>query len=81
MDKTRGPEFVALPLDEQIDSRRSAIRTDKLDMTFGEFASMYERKELVVAPAYQRLFRWTLGQRARFIESIRSVSYASDLCR
>lgn len=57
-------------LDELIDNRRSEVRTDKLDMTFGEFASMYERGELVVAPAYQRLFRWKDGQKGRFIESI-----------
>lgn len=70
MKKTRGPEFKALPLDEQIDSKRSDIRTDKLDMTYGEFASMYERTELVIAPDYQRLFRWTPTQKSRFIESI-----------
>ena len=70
MKKTRGAEFKALSLDEQIDSKRSDIRTDKLDMTFGEFANMYEREELVVAPAYQRLFRWTQAQKGRFIESI-----------
>lgn len=57
-------------LDDLIDSRRIEIRTDKLDMTFGEFASMYERQELVVAPAYQRLFRWKDGQKGRFIESV-----------
>ncbi len=57
-------------LDELIDERRTDIRTDKLDMTFGEFASMYEREELIVAPAYQRLFRWQEGQKGRFIESV-----------
>lgn len=67
---TRGPEFNALTLDEQIDTKRSDIRTDKLDLTYGEFANMYERKELVVAPDYQRLFRWTPTQKSRFIESI-----------
>jgi len=59
-----------LPLDEQIDARRSDIRTDKLDMTYGEFANMYEEGELIVAPAYQRLFRWSPAQKTRFIESI-----------
>lgn len=68
--KTRGPEFKALDLDEQIDTKRSDIRTDKLDMTFGEFANMYDNGELVVAPDYQRLFRWTPTQKSRFIESI-----------
>jgi hypothetical protein len=57
-------------LDARIDKGRSDIRTDKLDMTFGEFASMYERGELIVTPAYQRLFRWKDGQKGRFIESV-----------
>lgn len=70
MKKTRSPEFRTLPLDEQIDSKRSDIRTDKLDMTYGEFANMYEGRELVIAPEYQRLFRWTPTQKSRFIESI-----------
>ena len=70
MAKQRNPEASLSKLDEQIDSRRSDIRTDKLDMTYGEFANMYEAGELVVAPAYQRLFRWNPSQKSRFIESI-----------
>jgi uncharacterized protein with ParB-like and HNH nuclease domain len=31
---------------------------------------MYEAGELNVRPDYQRLFRWTEGQRSRFIESL-----------
>lgn len=68
--KTQGSEFRELSLDEQIDAKRSDMRSDKLDMTFGEFASMFERGELIVAPDYQRLFRWTPTQKSRFIESI-----------
>lgn len=70
MKETRGPEFKRLPLDDQIDLKRSDIRTDKLDMTFGEFANLYDNGELVVAPDYQRLFRWNPTQKSRFIESI-----------
>lgn len=70
MAKQRNPDASLSKLDEQIDSRRSDIRTDKLDMTYGEFANMYEAGELVVAPAYQRLFRWNPNQKSRFIESI-----------
>jgi hypothetical protein len=57
-------------LDERIDIRRNTIRTDKLDITFGELASMYEERELVIFPAYQRLFRWSSGQKAKFVESL-----------
>lgn len=70
MAKQRSSDDSLTSLDEQVDSRRSDIRTDKLDMTYGEFANMYEAGELVVAPAYQRLFRWTPSQKSRFIESI-----------
>lgn len=57
-------------LDKLIDERRIEIRTDKLDMTFGEFANMYESDELIVAPDYQRLFRWKAAQKGRFVESL-----------
>lgn len=57
-------------LDQQIDSQRNSIRTDKLDMTYGELASLYEAGELVISPDYQRLFRWSEVQKARFVESV-----------
>lgn len=68
--RTSRSETDTTPLDEQIERRRADIRVDKLDMTYSEFANMYERGELVVSPAYQRLFRWTGSQKAKFIESI-----------
>ncbi|MEZ4271748.1 MAG: DUF262 domain-containing protein [Myxococcota bacterium] len=70
MTAAKSKSFASLSLDEQIDRRRSDMRADKLDMTYGDFANMYEGKELVIAPAYQRLFRWKPGQKTRFIESI-----------
>ncbi len=57
-------------LDKKIDTARNTIRTDKLDITYGELATMYENKELKIAPDYQRLFRWDIAQKTRFIESI-----------
>ena len=57
-------------IDAQIDVARNDIRTDKLDISFGELANLYENDELRVSPDYQRLFRWSPIQRARFIESI-----------
>lgn len=64
---SRAPD---LSLDDQIDKLRSDIRTDKLDMTFGEFANLYEQNELIISPPFQRLYRWTSGQKFRFIESL-----------
>ena len=57
-------------IDAEIAEARNEIRTDKLDMSFGELANLYEDKELVIRPEYQRLFRWSDTQKARFIESI-----------
>jgi len=57
-------------IDAEIAEARNEIRTDKLDMSFGELANLYEEEELVIRPEYQRLFRWSATQKARFIESI-----------
>lgn len=57
-------------LDQQIQQERKTIFTDKVDVSWGELANMYRDKELIIQPEYQRLYRWTLGQKTRFIESI-----------
>jgi hypothetical protein len=60
----------AVELDIQIDAERNNIRTDKIDLSYGELASLYENRELIISPEYQRLFRWTADQKASFIESL-----------
>jgi len=60
----------SIQLEEQIDVEMTHLRTDKLDITFGELANMYDNEELIIAPDYQRQFRWTAGQKSLFIESI-----------
>ena len=57
-------------LDYQIDETRNSLKTGRLDMSYGEIMSMYETEELIIAPAFQRLFRWSLEQKTKFIESI-----------
>jgi hypothetical protein len=57
-------------LDQQIDEHRRDLRTDKLDITYGELASMYQDSELRIDPEYQRLFRWSPNKKAGFIESL-----------
>lgn len=57
-------------LKTQIEEQRNMLNTDRLDLSFGEIISMYERKELIIKPAFQRFFRWDEDQRSRFIESI-----------
>lgn len=46
------------------------IRTTAVDFSFGELLNLHNEKEIVIRPEYQRLFRWTLEQRSRLIESI-----------
>ncbi|MEY4905775.1 MAG: hypothetical protein RLZZ292_3590 [Bacteroidota bacterium] len=57
-------------LTNQIKEQRNLLNTDRLDLSFGEIISLYERKEIIIKPAFQRYFRWDEEQRTRFIESI-----------
>lgn len=57
-------------LESQIIEQNNLLKTDRLDVSFGELISMYERHEILIKPAFQRFFRWDEEQRTRFIESI-----------
>ncbi len=57
-------------LEKDIEQQRNSLSTDRLDMSFGEIMSMYEREEVIINPAFQRLFRWDIEQQSRFIESL-----------
>lgn len=57
-------------LDSEILKHRSEVKTDKLDITFNELISMYESKELIITPEFQRTFRWEDERQTKFIESI-----------
>jgi hypothetical protein len=49
---------------------KNSLSTDRMDMSFGEIMNMYERSEIIIDPEFQRLFRWSIEQQTRFIESI-----------
>ena len=53
-----------------IETSRNTLQTDKLDMSFGEIISMYDREEIIINPDFQRLYRWSDYQKTRFIESV-----------
>ena len=57
-------------LHSKLEETRNSLSTDRLDMSFGEIMSMYERDEIIIDPEFQRLFRWNKYQKTRFIESI-----------
>ena len=59
-----------MTIEETIKEKRNNLRTDRLDMSFGELMNIFEDKALIITPEYQRTFRWDRYQQSRFIESI-----------
>ena len=57
-------------LHQQLQRARRQIVTDGYEMSLGEIVSLYRSGDLVIDPAYQRLFRWDAAQKTRFIESV-----------
>lgn len=57
-------------LEQQIVKTRKVIRTDRMDMSFGEIMNMYDEEELIISPEFQRAFRWKEDMQTRFIESL-----------
>lgn len=57
-------------LEEEIKRAQRRVRTDAYQMSIGEIVSMYENKEIIVDPEFQRLFRWDIGQKSKLIESL-----------
>lgn len=55
---------------EELDGARRHIKTQKLSMTIGELCSLYKRKDLILNPNFQRVFRWNIEQQSRLVESI-----------
>lgn len=54
----------------QIEERRTSFKTDSYSMSIGELVNLYENNEIIIRPEYQRLFRWSHGQKVKLIESI-----------
>jgi len=59
-----------MSLEEEIQRSAKEISTDGYEMSIGELMSLYSNKELIINPEYQRLFRWSISQKTKFIESI-----------
>lgn len=47
-----------------------SIYTDSMSMSVGEFLSLYKDDSWIIAPEFQRLYRWNLEQKSKFIESL-----------
>lgn len=59
-----------MSINDQVKQSRSEVVTDSFEMSIGELISMFKAKEIIIKPAYQRLFRWDETRKTRFIESI-----------
>lgn len=57
-------------IEEKILRLRNNLKTDRLDMSFGEIMNLYQEEVLIIQPEYQRAYRWSEEQKTKFIESI-----------
>jgi hypothetical protein len=55
---------------DEIDKKIGEVRTEAIDLSFGEILNLKAAKEVIIDPEYQRLFRWSDQQKSRFIESV-----------
>lgn len=56
-------------IDEVLTAQRS-VRTDAYQMSIGELVNLYDERDLIIDPEFQRLFRWEPGQKSKLIESL-----------
>lgn len=59
-----------MSLDKEINDARKEIVSDGYDMSLGELINLYKDNELRINPEFQRLFRWDITRKTRFVESI-----------
>ncbi|AYA40086.1 hypothetical protein HZS38_05980 [Xenorhabdus nematophila] len=45
-----------MSLDQAVLEKRNTLKTDRLDMSFGELMNMFEDGDLFITPEYQRAF-------------------------
>lgn len=57
-------------LSNEIEVAQRRVRTDAYPMSIGELINLYDDGEIIIAPEFQRLFRWEIGQKSKLIESI-----------
>ncbi|OON94707.1 MAG: hypothetical protein ATN31_02630 [Candidatus Epulonipiscioides saccharophilum] len=57
-------------LEKAINAKTKKIKTESFDLSFNEILDMYNNKELIIAPDYQRMFRWSVEKQSMLIESL-----------
>lgn len=53
-----------------IDEQAKSVKTKNFDISFNELLDMYNNKELIITPDYQRMFRWSDEKQSMLIESL-----------
>lgn len=59
-----------MTLEKEILSARTEIVSDGYEMSVGEVLNLYRDHEIIISPDFQRLFRWGISSKTRFIESL-----------
>lgn len=59
-----------LELIKLIEEEKKKVKTKSLDISFNELLDMNRDEEIVIGPEYQRMFRWSIEDQSRFIESV-----------
>jgi len=54
----------------EIGNKKTLFKTENYSMSIGELANLYTTNEIIINPAFQRLFRWSEGQKVKLIESV-----------
>lgn len=57
-------------LANEIENTQRLVRTDAYQMSIGEIVTMYDSREIIIDPEFQRLFRWDISQKSKLIESL-----------
>ena len=55
---------------QAIQKSREEVKTDNGRLSISEIITRYKENELILDPNFQRLFRWSIVQKSRLIESI-----------
>jgi len=55
---------------DEINDAKQNIKTDGYSMSIGELINLYKDDDIVLDPAFQRIYRWSAGQKTKLIESI-----------
>jgi len=63
-------ENTNMTLKQEINTTRTEIVADGYEMSIGEVINLYRDRELMIAPEFQRLFRWDTSRKTKFIESL-----------